>query len=233
MSEEKIPTGVNFNRMLKEEILWLYNHQCRHGHRYTEHPTCFLTEYKDKVGIVEKVGFLDIEATNLQADFGYILCYSLKELDGELQHRSVTTDELRSYIFDKNVMKHFLKEIESFDRLVGFYSKDYRFDVPFLRTRALKWGLEFPEWRDFLFTDAYDLSKPKLRLHRNRLENVCDLLEIPSKQHRLSPEIWMRAQAGSKKALDYIQKHCDEDVLSLEGVFKKLNMFSRVGKTSI
>lgn len=233
MNEERVPSGINFNRLLKDEIVWLYNHVCRHRHRYSEHPQCFLEEYKDRISTTEKVGFLDIEATNLQADFGYILCYSLKELDGELKHRSVTPEELRAYVFDKKVMKQFLEDIESFDRLVGFYSKDYRFDVPFLRTRALKWGLEFPEWRDFLFTDAYDLSKPKLRLHRNRLENVAELFNIPSKQHRLNPEVWQRAQAGSKRALDYIQLHCDEDVLTLEGVYKRLNKFSRHSRTSI
>jgi len=233
VNEERIPSGINYNRLLKEEIIWLFNHKCKHNHRYTEHPQCFLEEYKDRIGTVEKVGFLDIEATNLAADFGYILCYSIKELDGELKHRLVTPLEIRSYTFDKGVMKQFLKDIVPFDRLVGYYSKDYRFDVPFLRTRALKWGLEFPEWKDYLFTDAYDLAKPKLRLHRTRMENVCDLLGIPSKEHRLNPEVWQRAQAGSQQALAYILKHCDEDVLSLEGIYKRLNQFSRTSKTSI
>lgn len=232
MSEEKIPSGINFNRLLKEEMVWLYNHKCRHNHRYTEHPQCFVEEYKDRVAD-EKVGFLDIETTGLQGDFGYMFCYSLKELDGELLHRSIAPGEFRSYVFDKNVVKQFLKDIEPFDRLVGYYSKDYRFDVPFLRTRALRWGLEFPEWRDYLFTDVYDLAKAKLRLNRTRLQNVCDLLGIPSKQHRLNPEVWQRAQVGSKKALDYIQKHCDEDAFSLEEVYKRLYKFGRQSKISI
>ena len=233
MSEEKIPSGVNFNRLLKEEMVWLYNHSCRHKHKYTEHPKCFLEEYKDKLTVTEKVGFLDIETTGLQADFGYILCYSIKALDGDLTHRTITSEEIRSYIFDKNVVKQFLKDIEPYDRLVGFYSKDYRFDVPYLRTRALRWKLDFPEWRDYLFTDVYDLAKPKLRLNHNRLQNICDLLGIPSKQHRINPEVWQRAQAGSPQALAYIQKHCDEDVISLEAVYKRLNQFSRHSKTSI
>lgn len=232
--EERIPETVNFNRLLKQDILWLYNHKCKkHNRRYTEHPQCFLEDFKGKLGAEEKVGFLDIETTGLQADYGYILCYSIKELDGDIKHRSITQEEMRSYIFDKNVVKQFLNDIKPFDRLIGFYSKDYRFDVPFLRTRALRWGLKFPEWRDYMFTDVYDLSKPKLRLNHNRLQNVCDLLGIPSKEHRLNPDIWQRAQAGSKEALDYIQTHCDEDVISLEAVYKKLNLFSRHSRTSI
>ena len=234
MKEEKIPSGTNFNTLLKEDMLWLFTNKCfAHNRRYTEHPQCFLKEYADRIGTRESVGFLDIEATNLHADFGYILCYSLKPLDGEIIRKSVTPQDIRSYVFDLNVMKQFLKDIEPFTRLVGFYSKDYRFDIPFLRTRALKHELEFPEWRDYLFTDVYDLSKPKLRLSHNRLQNVCDLFQIPSKQHRMNPDVWQKAMAGSKHALDYIQLHCDEDVISLEGVYKKLHMFSRVSKTSM
>jgi uncharacterized protein YprB with RNaseH-like and TPR domain len=230
---EPIPSGVNFNRLKKSEIVWLFNHFCKHKHRYTEHPTCFLEEYKDRLATMERVGFLDIEATNLNADFGYILCYSLKELNGALVHCSVTPRDIRSYKFDKRVMGQFLKDIQPFDRLVGYYSKDYRYDIPMLRSRSLFWDLNFPEWKDYLFTDVYDLAKGKLKLHRTRLETVCDFFGIPSKEHRLNPEVWQRAQAGSKRALDYIQIHCDEDVLSLEAVYKRLNTFGRQSKLSI
>ena len=234
MEEERVPRGINFNRLLKDEILWLFNHRCdTHHRRFTEHPQCFLDEYKGRLEEQEKIGFVDIETTNLNADFGYILCYSLKELDGELVHKSITPREIRSYRFDKNVVREFLNVIKPYDRLVGYYSKDYRFDMPYLRTRALKWDLNFPEYKDYLFTDAYDLVKAKMRLHRSRMETACDFLGIPSKGHRLNPEVWQRCQAGSKQALDYVQMHCDEDVLSLEALFKRLHIFSRVGKASI
>jgi uncharacterized protein YprB with RNaseH-like and TPR domain len=230
---EAIPSGVDFNKLTKGEILWLYSHRCKHKHRFTEHPLCFLEEYKDRLSQLERVGFLDIEATNLQGDFGYCLCYSIKELGGGIRHRSVTPEEIRSYKFDKGVMKQFLSDIQDFDRLIGYYSKDYRFDVPFLRTRALRWDLDFPGWKEYLFTDVYDMVKAKLRLHRNRLETACLLLGIPAKQHRLDPEIWQKAQAGCSDSLNWIQKHCDEDVLSLEAVYNRLNKFTGSKKASI
>ena len=230
--EEQLPSGVNFNRLLKDEILYLYNHYCKHGHRYSEHPTCFLEECKDGVP-VEKVAFFDLETSNLHASFGYIFCYSLKELDGGIIHRCVTPKEVKTYKFDEGVVRQFLKDIKKYDRLVGYYSKDRRFDAPFVRTRALYWGLEFPGWRDMLFTDVFDLVKGKMRLPRNRLETACDLLGIPSKGHRLDPAIWQRAQAGSKQSLDWIQTHCDEDVVSLEAVYKRLINFGRQSKASI
>jgi len=231
-NEEEIPSGVNYNRLKKQEILWLYNHHCKHGHRYSEHPTCFAEEHGDQVA-AEKIGFIDIETTGLQAQFGYIFCFSLKELDGEIVHRSITSQEIRSYKFDKGVIQDFLKAIEGYDRLIGYYSKDYRFDIPFLRTRALKWGLNFPGWKDILFTDVYDLVKSKLRLNRNRMEVACEMLGILSKQHRLNPEVWQRGQAGDQKSLAWIQKHCDEDVISLEQLYKRLKDFGRPYKSSI
>jgi uncharacterized protein YprB with RNaseH-like and TPR domain len=229
MSEELIPSGVNLNRLKKDEILWLYNHRCEHSKRFTEHPAC----YKGELAIPEKIGFIDIETTGLQAQFGYIFCFSLKELDGKIVHRLITPQEIRTYKFDKGVIIDFLKAIKGYDRLVGYYSKDNRFDMPFLRTRALKWGLDFPGWRDILFTDVYDLIRPKLKLNRNRMEVACELLGIPSKQHRLTPEVWQRAQAGSPKALAYILKHCDEDVVSLEALYKRVKGFGRPSRVSI
>ena len=230
---EIIPTTVNLNRLLKKDILWLYNHECKHGHKYTEHPACFLDEWGNRIAEVERIAFVDIETNNLHADFGYIICYSIKELDGELTHNSVTPKEIHDYKFDKRLLGKFLVDIKPYDRLVVYYGKDRRFDIPFLRTRCLKHGLPFPEYGDEFLTDVFDLVKGKLRLHRNRLETACDLLDIPAKGHRLNPDVWLKAMAGSQDALDYIQIHCDEDVISLEAVYKRLQGFGRLTKTSI
>jgi len=229
----EIPNTTNFNRLKKDEILWLYGHYCRHGHRYTAHPKCFDEEHHDHIVASEKIGFVDIETTNLNADFGYIICYCIKDLDGEITSRLLTPQEILSYDFDKPLMVQFLRDIRGYDKLIGYYSRDYRFDIPYLRTRALKWGLDFPTWKEYVFVDAFDLVKGKMRLHRNRLECACDLLGIPSKAHRLNPEIWQRSQAGCPDALDYILTHCEEDVIALEQVYKRLYQFKGVSKASI
>ena len=235
MKTELVPSGINFNRLLKREMLFLFNHRCKeHGRRYTEHPKCFLKDFKDKLEQPEVIGFLDIETSNLNADFGYIFCYSIKELDGELIHRSVTPEEIIvKYQFDKNLMKQFNKDIQRFDRLVVYWGKDRRHDVPFLRTRALVHRLPFPEYKDKFITDVYDWVRNKCNLSRNRLENIARLLNVPAKQHRLDPVRWNRAQAGHIPSLKWIQKHCDEDVISLEGAFKRLWIFATLSKTSI
>ena len=226
---ETLPATTNFNRLKKEEIIWLSTHRCQHRHTYAEHPQCY---YKECGGLLnQRTFFLDIETTNLAADFGYILCYSMKEYDGEIIRRSLTPSEIKTFKFDEPLMKQFLKDIEDVDKLITYYGT--KFDLQFLRTRALKWGLEFPGWKDILHEDVYYIAKSKLRTHRKRLQTVADLLGIPSKQHKLDPDIWQRCQVGDKKSLDWVQLHCDEDVITLEEVYKRLINFRGTSKTSI
>lgn len=226
-----IPAGTNFNRLLKDDILWHYNHYCRHGHRYSEHPKCFMEEWGNKLGVVENAVCLDIETTNLSADFGYVLCYSLKQLGGDIINRTITPQEIKTSKFDRDVIKQFLKDVKGVDKLITYYGSN--FDLPFLRTRALRHGLGFPEWKDILSVDVYYIARAKLRTHRKRLETIADLMDIPSKQHRLNPDVWMKAQAGSQEALDWVQLHCDEDVVTLEAVYERLINFRGISKTSI
>jgi len=197
--------------------------------------SCFWKEHPDGAGIFapERVGFIDIEATNLNADFGYILSYCIKEEDGPILERCITPEEILTYTFDKRLIEQFVEDSQKFDRFIGHYIKDRRFDIPYLRTRALANGVDFPPYGNNFVTDTFDYSKGKLKLHRNRLECMADLLGVPSKQHRLKPSIWMRAQAGDKASLDYILTHNREDVITTEKVWKRVKKFGRMTKTSI
>jgi len=234
MKPNQFPSGVNFNRLLKDDILWLYNHRCgAHQVRYSEHPRCFLKEFAGKFTQPEKIGFLDIETTNLHATFGYVFCYSLKLLDGELIHHCCTPEEIKTYKFDKRIIQQFVKDAQGFDRLVVYWGKDRRFDLPFLRTRALHWKIPFPLYKEYRVTDVYDLVRNKCCLHRNRLENIADVLKIPAKMHRMDPDRWNKGLAGHLPSLQWIQLHCDEDAITLEGVFKEMWVFGNLAKSSI
>jgi len=174
---------------------------------------------------------LDIESTGLKANWDFVLVYCIKELDGPILGRQLTTREIRSYKFDKNLTKEMVGDIRKFDRITTYYGS--RFDIPFVRTRAEHWDLDFPAYRDLWQTDTYDIAKRSLLLHSTRLEHVCRLLKIPAKEHKLDPEIWQKAQAGHKESLDWIFKHCSEDVVSLESAWKRLNKYTIPMKRSI
>ena len=225
---------INLNRLKKSEILWLNTHHCRHGHRYIEHLHCFTAEKPIGSPLREHVGFLDIETTGLNANWDYIISWAIININQKTWGRVLTRNEtLNPNYLDRLLMKEFLNSVKHFDRLVVYWGKDRRHDLPFLRTRCLKWFDDFPLYRDIFVTDVYDIAKAKLRLHRNRLENVCDFFKIPAKEHRLDPEIWQKAKLGDKKSLKYIWQHNLEDVVSLQKAYDKLERFSACRKLSI
>ena len=71
MKAEIIP----IHRLTKQQLVWMANHTCKkHRHKYIEHYQCYVNECQ----IPERVGYLDIEASNLDADFGIMLCIDPK-----------------------------------------------------------------------------------------------------------------------------------------------------------
>lgn len=183
--------------------------------------------------INERIGFFDIEASNLKATFGYMFCYCIKELDGKIIANSVTQKEILNYDFDKRLMKELCADLRKFDRIVVQYGSDYKFDLPFVRTRAVHYGLDFPLYKEINVTDTHSILKAKFKLHSNRLETACQFFDIEAKGHKLEPVIWNKALAGDPKSLDYILTHCKEDVVSLEEVYKRICDYVAEGKRSI
>lgn len=224
--------AFDVSKMTKEELVWLANHSCKHGHKYLNHYRCYLRERNRTTA--EKIGFLDIESSDLNAQFGFVFSYAIKPLGSkDILGRVITPDEVRSGVRDAILMKECVSDIVKFDRLIVYWGKNKRFDVPMIRSRCLKHRIWFPTYKDLMVTDVYDMVKTKLRLKRNGLANVCDFLDIPAKNHPLEPDVWMSALSGDKAALDYIWEHNLEDVVSTELVWRRLHEFQAPQKASI
>lgn len=218
----------------KKELVWLGKHRCKkHSHTYLEHYDCYLKENPPE----DKIGFLDIESSNLKATFGIVYTYAIKELDGKLYQGSVSIKDLRNAEYDKNLLKKLIDDLQHFSRVIGHYFTDYRFDLPFLRTRAVKWGLDFPEYKFMSANDTYSVLKAKFKLHSNRMETACEFFDIPAKGHKMKPDIWLKMITGNpklmKQALAYIMKHNIEDVYSTEALWKRIEKYSLKGNRSI
>lgn len=223
---------LNLNRMKKDEILFLWKNHCKHGHRLIEHPEC-IRDFSNSP-INERIGYLDIETTGLNGNWDYIISLAILDDKEKVHGRVLNPKETLNFnILDKNLMKEFSETIKNFDRIIVYWGKDRRHDLPFLRTRCLKWNVYFPLYKDVFVNDVYDIVKGKLRLHRNRLENVCEFLKIPAKTHKLDSEMWQKAKLGDKPALKYVWLHNKEDVYSLKGVYERLEGFSSSRKASI
>jgi len=161
---------------------------------------------------------LDIEATNLAADFGRVLCACVKPLDG----KTLTISQTNSKSFkdrpwdDSEVVKRTMEELSKYDVWVTYYGKG--FDIPFLKTRALSIGD-----RPYLYAfhiDLYFWVKYGLRMSRRSLLRMQEYLNLTEKKTPLTPEIWQKATAGNREAYNSIIEHCQQDVIVLEDVYK-------------
>jgi uncharacterized protein YprB with RNaseH-like and TPR domain len=203
--------------------------RCRHGHPYLVHYNCYLKEHPERM---DKIGFFDIETTNLKADFGIILCYAIKPLNtSKILQRSITKKELVTGELDANVVRSCIKDMEKFDRLIGYYSK--RFDAPFIRTRAVQLGIPFPAFGSIIHEDVYFIVRHRFCLSSNRLENAARVLCGNTEKNRIESKYWIAALQGNKIALDYIQDHNRRDVRDLEKLYKKVYEFTKPKAVSL
>jgi len=202
-------------------------YRCEHRHNGISHNKCYDRAYD----VEEKIGFFDIETSNLSGDFGVILSYCILGNDNKLIKRIITPEEIKKGIFDKELTKQLCVDLRKFDRVIGYYSS--RFDGPFCRTRCVFWGHDFPLFKEIRHTDAYMLIKHKFNLHSKRLGVVAPFFGIKAKGHPLNPEVWFRCMSGDKKALEFVGKHNEEDVNSLKQLWERIENFTKLQDSSL
>lgn len=218
--------------LTKGEILKYSNQTCEHGHPLLSHPNCLAK----KINYTEEIGFLDIETSNFTATFGVVTTWCIKRRGGEILegHMMGNDFEDKSGYYDKRILQDCVKAIQEFDRIVVYWGKDRRFDIPFLRTRAAMMGIVFPIYQETLIFDLYDIVKNKFRFGRNSLHAACSSLGIESKETDISPDMWVKATIGRDvQSMEYILQHNREDVISTEKLWDRINQFSNIPKTSI
>jgi len=220
---------INPHKMRKDELIKYMTGRCKHSHLYCEHPSCWTKEQNNP----QRIGFLDIETSGFQGNYHIMLSYAIKEAgeNGKIYARHITAKELRSDSFDKNLTKDCLNDMLNFDKIVTYYGTG--FDIPFLRTRALKYSLDFPLYGAVQHSDCYYMVKYKLKLNRNSLEAATKHLGIEGKNHVVGDE-WMRAYMHcDKKSLNYILEHNIKDVVILEKLYFRLKDYIKESKKSI
>jgi len=217
----------NIARIKKSELIKMNNWRCKHGETGLSHYQCWLREHPD----TERIGFLDIECSNLDADFGIVLTYCIKIKDEDkIYERTITPRDLRTCL-DKRVIEQCVKDLKNFDRVITYYGS--RFDIPFLRTRAISLGVPFPGFGELLHNDVYFAARGRLCMSSKRLDNVCRTLFGATEKTRIEPKYWIKALMGDKESLEYLSDHCRRDVIELERVYNALMGFTRKTDNSI
>lgn len=224
---------MNKNDLKAELEVWRDRQafRCIHGHNGLTHGNC----WKMAKGIKDKIGFFDIETSDLNADWGFLLSYCIKYEGGGIIKRCITPKEvLNDKLRDHRLIKEFARDVLLFDTLVVYYGKDtggryQRHDIPFMRTRFEFWRHKgFPKQKEMGIIDVYDVVKSKLKLKRNSMQYACNFLGIINKTTPHDFGVWQRARDGNRAALRKILKHNEEDVITTEELYKRIYHYKKV-----
>jgi DNA polymerase III epsilon subunit-like protein len=91
-----------------------------------------------------------------------------------------------------------------------------RFDIPWLRTVALKYGLQMPRIK---LVDPCQIAWKRYRLGRNSLEAVAQFLGLEQSKLHIGPDVWRGALMDDDDACwDLLYKRCASDVDLLNAV---------------
>ncbi len=165
-----------------------------------------------------KLSFLDIEATSLTADSGFIVGFGLMFEDGEWIHEFLEGTVIEG---EKQLLKKLLTNIEEVDIIVTWYGDG--FDIPMIVSRSLLHGLD-PT--NILMKEHIDLciyAKKLLKLSDYSLDSVARFFNIPKKielKGKDMPPIYMKAISGEREALKLIKEHCYDDLNALRLIYK-------------
>lgn len=167
-----------------------------------------------------KLTFFDIESTNLNANYGYILCVAWKHLGDEKVH-CLSIDQFPGFREDPTndaaLVGAVANQLAQSDIVCGWYSS--RFDWPFIQSRLLTHDL--PTMPPIAHIDLWRTAKYQMKLNSNRLASVSEFLGLEEKTPIRSRE-WIRAMAGHRKAIEYVVAHCKQDIVVLEQAYLKM-----------
>jgi uncharacterized protein YprB with RNaseH-like and TPR domain len=166
--------------------------------------------------------YFDIETSNLNADFGVILCACIKG-DGKpvvtLRGDRLVPGWSAKRSDDGPLVAAIAKELSKYDLWVAHNGQ--KFDIPFINTRLMASG-QLPLARPKVLIDPVWVARNNLRMSYNSLDKLSSVLGVNSKTE-VDPAIWLRATLdGDKKAMNYIVEHCVQDVITLDKVVDKL-----------
>ena len=179
----------------------------------------------------EKIAVFDIETSNLKADVGYMLSWAMYyPNEDRIVSDVITKRDITTLNRDKRICKSILKELDGVTLLIGFYST--RFDIPYLRTRCLMNGLDFPGYGSMRHIDVFYASRGKVATRRKSLGIIAEALGLDEKTHE-PLGVWNDARLGDKESLAKLLKYNENDCKVTWAVYQKLLKYGRYASKSI
>jgi uncharacterized protein YprB with RNaseH-like and TPR domain len=170
-----------------------------------------------------KIMYFDIEATDLSAEFGEMICFGYWWHD---EPEPVVMrmwdysgwDELPVEKRDLYLLKDVVKIMEEADVLIGHFSPG--FDFPFIQTRCLMHGL--PVIPKPVHIDTWRIAKKNLRLNNNKLKTIARAFRCDEQKSEVPLYIWRRAKAHDVEAMEIIAEYNVQDVRTQRDITEKL-----------
>lgn len=156
----------------------------------------------------------DVETSNLAADFSILLTACIKPYGREpivfrADHYHDWVDDRAD---DSQIVRDVAEELRKHAVVVAHFGSG--FDIPFLRAKMVKHGLE--PLPPMFGIDTWRIAKQNFRVSSRRLKNLASFFDIGEKE-LVEGGLWMEAAySGSKEAMDRIVAHNIQDVLVLE-----------------
>jgi DNA polymerase III epsilon subunit-like protein len=149
-----------------------------------------------------------------------VMCISWKWLD---EDEVYTVDWGYNTQDDKYLIDIFVDVLNEADVIVAHNGDN--FDLKWLRTRALKHGIEMLPYYNQV--DTLQLAKKYFYFNSNKLDYISKFLGFEGKIHT-EPELWDKVILGKDlNALCKMIEYCEEDVRQLEKVYKALSKWDK------
>jgi uncharacterized protein YprB with RNaseH-like and TPR domain len=160
-----------------------------------------------------------------------MLSWAIKEKGGDTYYDVIT----KSDIFDRNIRDRrivisLLEELKKYSVVCTYYGTN--FDLPFLRAKALHYGLEGLEYGTAFHLDLYFTIKSKFALSRKSLAVATEYFGIPGKTP-LDHNIWYNAQYGEPEELKMVLEHNIADVEITEKLHDKIVPYRKWLRNSV
>jgi uncharacterized protein YprB with RNaseH-like and TPR domain len=93
------------------------------------------------------------------------------------------------------------------------------FDVPFLVERGQKFGIPL---RRINHIDLFQESREFFGPGPKNLLEIAKSFNLKGSDRPYSRDIWLMAERDDEHSIDYIKNHCEDDVIMLRSVWKKI-----------
>jgi len=183
----------------------------------------------------DRIGVFDIEVhSGFYANRGFMLSYSIKEHNKQIYHTGlINPKHIRQGHYDKFLCESLVKDIIKFDVIVGFYSGDRKFDLPYARTRCAKNGIAFPFYNTIKQIDLHKTIKYKFKLDHNTLNEACKIFGIKGKT-KVDFQDWQKfVYQGNRQMGASILKYNMNDTKITDELFSAVKNYDSMYLSSI